>query len=354
MPQNLNESYERVLSRIPRSSPDRLLIRQTLHWLCFATRPLRLLELGDAVVLEDGDEDLDEDSKLHSPEVLIELAQGLLEHDVGTTIVSLAHFSIKTFLTSAWIRQSAVADFAVDESEAHRMVMRKCLTYLRFPMFKVGASQPDPVSFVAGRYPLMEYAAQNWCHHIKAIDLEDWSHISALLSTRTLPDGGNYGWWIQCVAKLLPPEIIQDTSPLYYAASFGYVNLVKAILEFDQTVDLEAPGGRVGSTALQVACFRKQWEVSKLLVQAGADPYSPDGSGVEGGLTSFFWAESNGWEDIMELMTKTQRGRAHQPTYTPDSVTYAQEVQKRATQAFNTSLSVRQSQEPSVETNQNV
>ena len=110
----------------------------------------------------------------------------------------------------------------------------------------------------------------------------------------------------------LPLQIVERTEPLYYAASFGYTSLVTAILEFDQPVNLEAPGGRQGSTVLQVACFRKRWDVSRLLVEAGADPFSIDGSPVEGVLSAYWWAEANGWDDILELMAKTALARKGQ------------------------------------------
>jgi hypothetical protein len=337
MPQNLNETYKRVLTRLHTDSPDRILMQRTLLWLSFATRPLHLLELSDAVVLEDGDTDLDSDSKLHLPEVLVDLAQGLIDYDRESMLVSLGHSSIKTFLTSAWILKSSVADFALEESKAHKTIMWKCLTYLCFSEFKNGCGQSALVCETkTNRYPLLAYAAHNWALHVRDVNDEDWQHIRDFFSTIVLRNGGNYGWWLQCTLGSLPHQIVQQTSPLYYAASLGYTSLVKTILDFDQSVILEKPGGRQGSTALQVACFRKQREVSRLLVQAGANSFSPDGSPVEGGLSAFFWAQANGWEDIMELMTKSAAARgvqAQQRVYKPSSVAYALTVQETAVQA---------------------
>lgn len=338
MPQNLNETYKRVLTRLPTDSPDRILVQRTLLWLSFATRPLHLLELSDAVVLEDDDMGLDSDSKLHLPEVLIDLAQGLIDCDRDSMLVSLSHSSIKTFLTSAWILKSSVADFALEESKAHKTIMRKCLTHLSFSEFRNGCGQSALVCETrTNKHPLLAYAAHNWALHVRNVNDEDWQHIRGFFSTRILPNGGNYGWWIQCTVGSLPPRIVQQTSPLYYAASLGYTSLVKAILDFDQSVNLEEPGGRQGSTALQVACFRKQREASRLLVQAGANPFSPDGSPVEGGLSAFFWSKANGWEDIMELMTKSAVAcglQAQQRVYKSGSVAYALTVQKTAVQAM--------------------
>ena len=327
MPQNLNESYERVLARIPADSPDRLLLQRTLLWLSYATRPLDLLELADAVVLEDGDRDIDSDSRLPSPEILVDIAQGLLVYEKDWGLVSLAHSSIKTFLTSTWIQTSRVADFALDEVHAHNTLMKKCLTYLCFPKLGDGAYLTDWTIETMDRYPLLAYATHNWIHHIKTVAEEDWKQIQSFLATRSLPEGGNYCRWIRSVIKvqLSPPlRTIRKTSPLYYAASYGFTGLVKAILEFDQSIDLEEHGGRYGSTALQVACYRRQWEVSKLLVEAGAEPFSYD---VGSHTTAFTWASLNGWVKLTELMLMKNPGKKDEiRTQTPKSRMEAYEL----------------------------
>jgi hypothetical protein len=74
-----------LLSRIPKSSPDRELLRRCLLWLSFAARPLRLAELAEGVILEHTNENVDSDCRLHSPEILLDISQGLL---ISTLIVT--------------------------------------------------------------------------------------------------------------------------------------------------------------------------------------------------------------------------------------------------------------------------
>lgn len=128
--------------------------------------------------------------------------------------------------------------------------------------------------------------------------------IQKFLSTRSRANGGNYGWWIQFIAGGLQPEVIARTEPLYYAASFGYTFLVKTILNFDKNVDLEAPGGRHGSTALQVACFRRHKETSRVLLEAGANTLTLDGSPIDGGFSALSWAKVNDWNEIVDIVEK--------------------------------------------------
>jgi len=99
MPRSLNETYAMLLNRIPISSPDRELLHRCLLWLSFAARPLKLAELAEAV-LEHTDENVDNDCRLHSPEALFDVSQGLFDLNVDSGLVTLAHSSVKAFLVS--------------------------------------------------------------------------------------------------------------------------------------------------------------------------------------------------------------------------------------------------------------
>jgi hypothetical protein len=338
MPSNLNETYERALKNIKEHSEDRYLVKRALLWLSYSLRPLQLQELGDAVVVEDDDNGIDDDIRLHDPNILIENSNGLLDYNPVTGLVSLSHSSIKTFLTSNWIRNSSVSNFALDESDCHRNIMRKCLTYLSFSDFSGGYGT------ILGKEmnmdPLLGYAAWNWPHHLRNTSSEDWNVIALFFDTRSSKGAGNYGSWINILAGNIPLGVVQATQPLYYAASFGFTPLVEAILRFDDGVDLEAPGGRVGSTALQVACFRRQKEAVRLLVEAGADPLSRDGSFSDGkGLTSLWWAEANGWTDIVALMkAKTGKSDSNIDADFIYPISYIQGVQKAAIKQRDTAI----------------
>ncbi len=85
--------------------------------------------------------------------------------------------------------------------------------------------------------------------------------------------GGAYGFWL----RALNPDDeweVQHTEPLYYAASFGLVHVVRSILKSTHGADIDAQGGRIGWTALQSAVYRGRYEVVKLLLHHGANPYA--------------------------------------------------------------------------------
>ncbi|KAH4191025.1 hypothetical protein HBH42_119640 [Parastagonospora nodorum] len=340
MPSSLNETYVRSLGGHINNPIHRRYLRTMLLWLSFATRPLTLRELSEAIVVEDEDTDLDEQCRLHDPNVLLQLGQGLVELDKFTGFVSLGHSSVKTCLTSTYIQNTEAADFALNETNSHDLIMRTCVTYLRFRPFRIDSR--NTFDTLSARYPLLSYAALNWPLHITGTGTATLEGVRHLISTQHMPRGGAYAFWILYVSRNVPLGVILQTSPLYYASSFGFTKLVAVLLAESHGLDLERPEGRVGSTALQVACFRRQKGVVKLLVEAGANSFSPDGSGVEGGFSSLFWAKNNGWDDIVELMIEhgvankhNYRDRSH-GVYAVDLAKKVQAVSLQDTHACST------------------
>ncbi|KAK4185408.1 hypothetical protein QBC35DRAFT_454323 [Podospora australis] len=71
------------LSLVP-GSEDYTLLYKVLLWLWFGVRPLTLLELSEAVVIDETSQEmtqLDDDSRLFDPHCLVDLAQGMIRHD---------------------------------------------------------------------------------------------------------------------------------------------------------------------------------------------------------------------------------------------------------------------------------
>jgi ankyrin repeat protein len=65
-------------------------------------------------------------------------------------------------------------------------------------------------------------------------------------------------------------EYPRHATPLYYAASFGLVDVVEELMKGG--ADLDAPGSRFGGTALHGATLRQHVPIMKLLLKAGAAP----------------------------------------------------------------------------------
>ncbi|KAK4209654.1 hypothetical protein QBC37DRAFT_391093 [Rhypophila decipiens] len=296
LPHDLNQTYSQLLSRI-KSKQDRTFLRRALLWLCYASRPLRLTELNEAIVIEEGDTDIDDD-----------------------------HSSIKTVLTSDWIKTSTAAEYAFDKCTAHRYFMQTCLAYLTF--LPTTGSELLTFKRLGTEYPLVYYTSHGWAWHVRNAVHTDWLAIGRFLYAQSQPSlsrtdaierrlDDHYLAWVQLITGGdVQNEIINTTHPLYYASSLGYVGVVEAMLKYDKSAipNLETKGGIAGSTVLQAACYRRQLGVATVLVEAGANPLSSDRTFVKDatrgksaetyGLPSVWWAVENGpeWRGLVSRM----------------------------------------------------
>lgn len=263
---------------------------------------MTIVELSEAAILEDSDTTLNQDSRLHRPEVILEICHGFLEYDVGSKEVKLAHPSVRDYLLSEYARNEDDSFFSFTADLGNQALMHKCLVYLMFDDFQSGVA-PDVISLVSRQrdFPLLEYAAEYWGVHASFATKDEWSLAERFFSTKDLPRGGNFGAWVNWLIPDCYFGHVMSTKPLYYAASFGIVPMVRSLLSGSGSMDLERPGGRFGSTPLQVACFRGRRQVAEILVTAGGDFWSND---TGSGKPAWMWAQSNGWKDLVHDMVQ--------------------------------------------------
>jgi hypothetical protein len=315
LPSTLNDTYAMLLQRIP--SHDHNIARSAFMWLSFSIKRLTLKQLAEAVVLEETDRDLNDDFRLTDAASIIEICRGLVQLEDG--YVTLAHDSIRACLMSDWIRKSSVAEFWLESAASHRIIMRKCLAYLLFDEFARGYIK-NPVEYVhrCRKYPLIDYAAICWPDHAANTTLEevDEQLILDFFHTKALPRGGNFDSWVQALLGTVNAESIQRTQPLYYAASYNMIPIVKLLLRQGSDVGLNKRGGRFGSTPLAIACYRGHKEVAKLLLEAGADPSVRDGGT---GATALSMARRRDMDEIVEMIerhpTHSRQTKSHDPRW---------------------------------------
>ncbi|KAJ5824125.1 NACHT nucleoside triphosphatase, partial [Penicillium robsamsonii] len=287
LPSTLRETYANMLERI--APDDWKIAHEALFWLSFAKQPLTLRCLNEIVVMDETSMTLDEDMMLVPPHILLEICQGLITEDQHGYL-NLAHASVKDFLTSDWICSSRVQYFALDPTTADLKAMHSCLTYLCLDNFAKGyLTCPEDPAKLRQDHPFIAYAANFWPQHGAACGFGDSEQpmVHKFFATRSLPGRGNYGTWMQILLRTTAGSntndavVIDRTHPLYYAASFGMVQVVETILVSEPDIDINARGGRVGATAVWIASLRFNFEVVNILLRAGANPSIRDpGSGL--------------------------------------------------------------------------
>lgn len=314
MPTTLNGTYVGILQRI--ADHDKLLARETLLWMCFSLKPMTLRELAEAVVLREADTYIDDDSRLTNPQSLIEICQGLVvsEQREGFHHVILAHDSIRSFLTSESILSTPVREFGFNSTEAHSKIMRKCLTYLRVDAFASGpVTERFAFSDRVQSHPLLGYATFLWPVHSEQYTLssEDEDDILEFFAIKGERGRSSFESWVQFLLHDVRrsgsgPSNGEDltniwqTEPLYYAASFNMLSILRILLRPELGVDLNRLGGRFQSPPLYIALWRGNLDAAAILLRAGADPDARDGG--MGQSSREFARRRRMRKDILELM----------------------------------------------------
>lgn len=295
LPPTLDKTYEALLSRVD-GDEDRRLTREILELLAFSTRPLSLAQICEYLQITPGLPTLDESKRLTNPKDVLSICGSLLHYSNGRIL--LAHHSVKSYLVSDIKGEAAYC--RLDASEAHRNIARKCIAYLSLEEFDSGpCADVEEVHNRYRRYPLLGYASRNWAIHAQNLqDLGEplWTNLKSFLFSSDF-GRGNFLAWVQL---LIPSSNnISQTPPLYYAASFGLITVVKYILEAG--ADLEVHGGRCGATPINIASFRGYKDVVKLLLEYGADPYVNDEAPI--GYNAIEWALNNHNLPILAILS---------------------------------------------------
>jgi len=258
-------------------------------WLSFT--PLTWEQLGDALALEEGSSTLDPENRLNPPDIILEICQGLITFNPYAQRVCLSHSSVLTFLMSDELATSNTNYFSFTKSDHCNMIIRRSLTYFMLDGLGEGYCESN---FQAQQrhqqFPLLQYALL-WPAQVRRVqslgstlDETVLRMIMDFFTTSTKPCRGNFGAFL---SALYPePEIHPNrhaciiTQPLYLSASCGMTAVVEHLLEMQPDIDLEAPGGRATSSALQVSIVLGHCATSEVLLRHGADPNSRNCYGI--------------------------------------------------------------------------
>ena len=322
IPSTLEQTYSNILARIPLE--DRHIAKQALFWLTFSLRPLSYTELCEAVIVDDDDLSIDENTRLLQDVDLLRICSSLVSYDSAKQHISLAHSSVLAYLTSRQMRDREVHNYYfLDGSSADAILTRKCLKYLSSPAFSSGyCDTSEELHKRRESWPLLRYCTSKWPIHARyvedyGVDIDDRTRTLLLrfFDTSGAPRGGNFGAWVQAFFYPFARLNIESSTPLYYASRFGLNSVVKLILTVQGTASLEIRGGRRGSTPLHVAAALGNVEVVKTLLAAGANAQEVNEMG-ECGLE---WAIRGGSLEVVRLLLAagTDPNFRNQYGYTP-------------------------------------
>lgn len=323
-------AYDMVMERINDQPADaKELANQALSWIVCSQRPFFLVELQQALSLEEGDSEIDEEN-FSTIDDILSVCAGLLVLSQGGRTVSLIHYTAQEYFKqnlASWV------------SSANTVVSTCCITYLSFDGFSSGPCKDmEHYNSRSMEFRLFDYCAHNWGHHTS----EALSTVKPIL-IKMLKKAGNRAscwqavrfqgdhwqgkwqndWQISALHLLVTfglATLVQDLvnegfpadsrdsmgrTPLSYAASYGNEALAQALLEHGVQINSEDNDGR---TPVSYAAAHGYDTVVQALLQREADIDSHDHKGH----TPLFYAAQNGhYKVVCILLDKNAKTHSH-------------------------------------------
>ena len=342
LPRGLYGTYNRILDGI---LPENVVFAtRALRWLAHAMVPLSLVELVEAIAVEENSSSLDSLQKLFVPEDIFHICGSLVRHSKSTGMLSLAHSSIYEFLTVAGPQSYPPNPYYIPTAPSQIVLAKTCLTYLSFPEFNMavmqakidpnlndGSSLTIPGIGSLAECPFFDYTLRNWWKHLP-ITQEGLDEIWASLMQFFDIESGNFGSSIMLLhhlegtykypramrpihfcathgLHLVSHRLLGDTitnieykvedgrTALHMAAENGHENMVWRLLTLGADADAESADGR---TPLQLALETGNESISHLLIQSGADVNAKFASGE----TPLSVVVGNQWASLVQLLLR--------------------------------------------------
>ncbi|KAK8000508.1 hypothetical protein PG990_013108 [Apiospora arundinis] len=323
LPKGIEEFYEKAMMRIDtQSEEDIALAKKALSFIFCSKRTLSSTELLDALSIEEGNSDIDEESRPHQ-EILLGICAGLITVDRNTDAIGFIHYTLQEYFESHRSGLLPNPDYEL---------MKACLSYLSFDVFDEGpCTSRESLERRLEQYCFFGYASQNWGFHVQddlaaeglklvlafiCSEYKSASSLQVLYSGLSRMDvrydrfPGRFSklhvaaYWGLCqVFDALKKEDDHDidnqdsqgTTALHLAAQYGHVNFLQKLLHGDVQLDL---CNEKGYTALIWAGRNGHSEVTRLLLQAQADVLAED---IEG-WTALDWAIINRHNEAAKVL----------------------------------------------------
>ncbi|OTA02427.1 hypothetical protein A9Z42_0027950 [Trichoderma parareesei] len=347
IPPDMDSLYLEHIQRME----DKAASLRLIHWLCFAVRPLSLVEVYWALAVDadcphksltecGSTEDYGTDEDMERR--VIALSCGLAESIISTSqtnIVQFIHQSVKDFFVDRGLLVMDSSSATVDEAigRAHISLSRTCIRYClmeEFCQLKTFSSHE-----LEAQFPFVSYAATAWTTHAHQSDslgvsqddllqlfrwpssdlLRQWARVLDLVVTNGLDRQPRKTTLVQVAARYGLPRvlsaILQNTrrirkdvnlqdedsrGPLSWAAESGHESIVKMLLDTGMVeIDLS---DCFGQTPLAFAAESGHEAIVKLLLDTGEVNINSLDSHHHSPLS---WASENGHEAVVRILLDT-------------------------------------------------
>jgi ankyrin repeat protein len=315
MPRGLIDTYRKNWEIIERrSAEDQDRAFAILRWAIFASRPVTISEISEALVVnahakckslpldelpDSIDNDYIEGEIIDICGALIESREPNTQDQPGSRTIHLVHPTVREFLLSILPKYQSVSpdatlttEYAASPTHHHRYLATICLNYLNYDNIWSGSD----IS-IGGRQ-FLSYAARFWHVHLEKAEVDD--DLQLQMTNNFFRTGtATFQKWAKYFEFCQNTEDKKDEpagTPMYYAALFNLHMTMASLWNNDKT-QLNVLGGRYG-TPLQAACAKHKKKAFDMLVKWGVDV------NVEGGEfgTALVAAAAGGFRDMVSVL----------------------------------------------------
>jgi ankyrin repeat protein len=277
LPPTLNQTYDHILCAI--SEEDSKYAMRILRWLMFSLRPLCIEEVAEVAAIDiSRSPAFDPDEVLEDPLDVLSICSSLVTlttvsksdtHDRprnSRRLVALAHYSVKEYLVSDWIKHGEAKRYSLEATACHNAIAQGCLRYLH--QFQQPNMRP---SDIIDKFALSRYSATGMEYHIQMANHKIKQSRRPVLDFFSSANPA-YENWIQLHDHdkmfdwdRLSPEGCDMPRPLSCAAMMGIRHVVEILLEAGANPNEDH------ESVLQAAVIGEDEEIVEMLLKRGAN-----------------------------------------------------------------------------------
>ncbi|KAH7346263.1 hypothetical protein BKA65DRAFT_273834 [Rhexocercosporidium sp. MPI-PUGE-AT-0058] len=286
LPPDLPSSYERILERVNRSTPEnQRLVKSTLHWIVYAREPLDTQQLLQALAVREGDTAFDSNG-MTTVKQLRHWCSSLVRKNHVLDRLELAHFTVEEFLLGIDpLGSPAFLQYRL--SGDHSILAMACIGLLRCEMFdrhRVLSFRSKEGYFMVGydrdmsivndqflaKYPFFAYVATKWFHHVHQCGDRhvNESVLQLFKSQQDTVFKRMTAAWDYCSSRdpgrYLERDKItgyeNEPSPLHWAACFALDRVCTDLLKRGAEVDKQSAFGTPLICSILTISAEKPWK----------------------------------------------------------------------------------------------
>ncbi|KAK8099893.1 hypothetical protein PG999_010267 [Apiospora kogelbergensis] len=265
LPPTLDETYLRILQRIPKSKAQ--MVGLALNCIAHARNPLTIMQLRELLSVPNVGNTLKPTAIIREGSIT-KYCSSLLRKSTNGSILEFSHFSVLEFLEGSLTERPDLDEFHVSKSRAGILMTIEYLKYLQLDNFKVIPSGTENIlthmAELGEKFPLHRLAATDWIFYVYS-HWENPEIVSLAESLFSPARTTMYTTWALAftfdlgfmdfdpLRDLEMLEIVAHPAftPLHMAAALSFPEICRHLLSHNLNPNITSPVGNTIQCAVQ-------------------------------------------------------------------------------------------------------